>query len=156
MIVAAAAAMFVTVNALAARPPAVSAEPALKPNQPNHRRPGAEDGHRHVMGLLAVAIHVAPADHERDDERRDARADVDDRAAGEVEGAELEQPAIDRPHPVGDRRVDEDRPQDREENEGTEPLALGEGASDEGRRDRREHQLEHREQHERDRRCVDS
>ena len=39
MIVAAAAAMLVTVKALAARPPAVSAEPALKPNQPNHSRP---------------------------------------------------------------------------------------------------------------------
>ena len=39
MTVAAAAAMLVTVNALAARPPAVTAEPALKPNQPNHRRP---------------------------------------------------------------------------------------------------------------------
>ena len=39
MIVAAAAAVFVTTNALAASPPAVSAEPALKPNQPNHRRP---------------------------------------------------------------------------------------------------------------------
>ena len=37
--VAAAAAMFVTVKALAARPPAVTAEPALKPNQPNHSRP---------------------------------------------------------------------------------------------------------------------
>src|SRR3954451_23893547 len=39
VMVAAAAAMFVTVKALAARPPAVSADPALKPNQPNHRRP---------------------------------------------------------------------------------------------------------------------
>ena len=36
---AAAAAVLVTTNALAARPPAVSAEPALKPNQPNHSRP---------------------------------------------------------------------------------------------------------------------
>src|SRR3989338_5487856 len=35
---AAAAAMFVTTNALAARAPAARAEPALKPNQPNHRR----------------------------------------------------------------------------------------------------------------------
>src|SRR4029079_7074198 len=37
--VAAAAATLVTVKALAARPPAVSADPALKPNQPNHRSP---------------------------------------------------------------------------------------------------------------------
>ena len=39
MIVAAAAAVLVTTKALAARPPAVSAEPALNPNQPNHSRP---------------------------------------------------------------------------------------------------------------------
>ena len=52
--VAAAAAMLVTMKALAARPPAATAEPALKPNQPNHRRPGAEDGHRHVVRLDAA------------------------------------------------------------------------------------------------------
>src|SRR3989344_7337499 len=34
---AAAAAVFVTTNALAARAPAASAEPALNPNHPNHR-----------------------------------------------------------------------------------------------------------------------
>src|SRR5258706_13038037 len=39
LIVAAAAAVFVTTSAFAARPPAVRAEPALKPKQPNHRRP---------------------------------------------------------------------------------------------------------------------
>src|SRR6185295_17183228 len=37
--VAAAAAVLVTTKALAARPPAETAEPALKPNQPNHSRP---------------------------------------------------------------------------------------------------------------------
>ena len=37
--VAAAAAVLVTTNALAARPPALTADPALNPNQPNHRRP---------------------------------------------------------------------------------------------------------------------
>ena len=39
MTVAAAAAMFVTVKALAASPPAVSADPALNPNHPNHSSP---------------------------------------------------------------------------------------------------------------------
>src|SRR4051794_20634920 len=39
VIVAAAAAMFVTVNALAARPPAGGADRAWKPTQPNRRRP---------------------------------------------------------------------------------------------------------------------
>ena len=36
---AAAAAMFVTRNADPASPPAERADPALNPNQPNHRRP---------------------------------------------------------------------------------------------------------------------
>ena len=44
--VAAAAAVLVTTKALAARPPADRAEPALKPNQPNQRRPAP----RTVMG----------------------------------------------------------------------------------------------------------
>ena len=78
-------------------------------------------------------------------------ADVDDGAAGEVERAELEQPAVGRPHPVRDRGVDEDRPQDREQHERAEALALGERAGDERRRDGREHQLERGEQDERDR-----
>ena len=51
---AAAAAMFVLTNACAARPLAPRADPALKPNQPNHRRPvpsmlsGSECGRRRV------------------------------------------------------------------------------------------------------------
>ncbi len=101
------------------------------------------------------AVERAAADHEGDDEGGHARADVDDGAAGEVERAELEQPAVDRPDPVGQRRVDEDRPEDREEDEGAEALALGEGAGDEGRRDGREHQLERGEQDERDGDRVD-
>ena len=45
--VAAAAAMLVTVKALAARPFAATAEPALNPNQPNHSRPAP----RTVIGM---------------------------------------------------------------------------------------------------------
>ena len=37
-------------EAVRRRPPS----PALKPNQPNHRRPGAEDGHRDVVRLHAA------------------------------------------------------------------------------------------------------
>ena len=73
----------------------VEAEPA-EPQQP-----GAEDGHRHVMRLGLLAVHGASPDHQRDDQRGDARADVDDRAAGEVERAELEQPAVASTTPSG-------------------------------------------------------
>src|SRR6266480_3398515 len=127
----------------------------VEPEPAEPQQPGAEHDHRDVVRLLAVPVHVAPADHQRDDERGHARADVDDRAAREVERAELVQPAVGRPDPVGDRRVDEDRPQDREEHERAEALPLGERARDQRRRDRREHELEHGEQHERDRHGVD-
>jgi hypothetical protein len=56
---------------------------------------------------------------------------------------------------VGEGRVDEDRPEGREQDERAEPLALGVRAGDEGRRDRREHHLERREQDERDRAARD-
>src|SRR5256886_16582118 len=49
---AAAAAVLVFVNASAARPLAASAEPALKPNQPNHRRPAP----RSTSGTLCGTI----------------------------------------------------------------------------------------------------
>ena len=133
MIVAAAAAVLVTMKALAARPfgrdrrAGIEAEPA----EPQQAR--AEDGHRHVVRLHRLAVDGAAADEQGDDQGRDAGADVDDGAAGEVERAELEQPAVGRPDPVGQRRVDEDRPEDREQDERAEPLALGEGAGDEGR-----------------------
>ena len=155
MIVAAAAAVLVTMKALAARPPAVSAEPALNPNQPNHSRPAPRTVIGTSCGVIASPFLWRRADQDGDDEGRDARAEVDDRAAGEVERSELEQPAVGRPDPVRDRRVDEDRPEDREQDEGAEPLALGERAGDEGRRDRREHQLEGGEQHERDGHRID-
>ena len=123
-----------------------------EPAEPQQAR--AEHGHRHVVRLHRLAVDHATPDEQRDDQGRDARADVDDGAAGEVEGAELVQPAVGRPHPVGERRVHEDRPQEREQDERAEPLALGEGAGDEGRGDRREHQLEGSEQHERDGRRI--
>ena len=111
----------------------VEAEPA----EPQEAR--AEDGHRHVMRLHPFAVGDAPADENGNDQGRQARRGVDDGATSEVEGAELEQPAVGGPDPMGDQRVDQDGPQDGEEDEGCEPLPLGEGAGDERRGDRREH-----------------
>src|SRR5919106_2908418 len=50
--VAAAAAVLVTMNAFAASPFAATAEPALNPNQPNHRRPAP----RIVIGTSCGSI----------------------------------------------------------------------------------------------------
>jgi hypothetical protein len=48
---------------------------------------------------------LAIADHEDDGERSDTSADVNGRAAGEVECSHFEEPAVE--HPLGARDVDE-------------------------------------------------
>ena len=107
----AAAATNVFRNACAATPFAASAEPALNPNQPNHRMPvpssvsGSECG---GIGVLRPAPALAEHEHER--ERGGAGVDVHDGAAGEVERAALGEPAAGE-HPVRDRRVHEQRPE---------------------------------------------
>ncbi len=126
----------------------VEAEPA----EPQEAR--AEDGHRDVVGLDTLAVEHAAPDQDGDEQGRHARGGVDDGAAGEVEGAQLVQPAVGGPDPVRHGGVDEHRPQDGEQHERAEALALGERARDQGRRDGREHQLEGGEQDERDRRAV--
>ena len=81
----------VLIIASAAAPFASRFEPALKPNQPTHSSEAPiivmvrECG---AMQLLAVAD--ALADHERADQTGDARIDVHDGAAGEVDRAPLE------------------------------------------------------------------
>src|SRR5207253_10879658 len=103
----------------------VEAEPA----EPEERR--AQDGHRRIVRVHRLAAEAdAPAKDERGDERRDATRDVHDGAAREVERTELAEPAA-APDPVRDRVVDERGPEQREDDEGLEPLALGERAGDE-------------------------
>ena len=117
----------------------VEAEPA----HPEQR--GADHGEGQVVRrhrLLAVA--AALAEEERGDERRVAARHVDDETAGEVLGAEREEPAA-APDHVRERAVDHQQP-DRDEGEvGTEAHALGEGADHQRGRDDREHRLEHHE-----------
>src|SRR5207247_129128 len=118
----------------------VEAEPA-EPQQP-----GAHHRHGQVVWLhRLVAVATPPAEHERAHERGHARRDVHDGAAGEVERAQPLEPAAVAPHPVREGVVHEGRPQHREEQEGRELLALGEGARDQRRRDDREHELEEHE-----------
>ena len=71
MIVAAAAAVLVTMKALAARPPAVTAEPALKPNQPNHSRPAP----RTVIGTSCGSM-LSPLTWRRPMSRATTRAET--------------------------------------------------------------------------------
>ena len=61
---------------------------------------------RHVLGAEALAL----AEHQGADQAGDAGVDVHHGAAGEVEHAPVAEEAA-APHPVGDRRVDDQRPQ---------------------------------------------
>ena len=104
--------MCVLTSAVAASSLPASAEPALNPNQPNHRIPAPIS----VSGRLCGAIGCCGQprrlpEHEDRGQRRDPGVDVHDRAAGEVERAALEQPARGREHPVRDRRVHEHEPE---------------------------------------------
>ena len=101
-----------------ARGPAVTAEPALKPNQPIQSKQAPRTLSTRLWGRKgSVGIARALADHERGDEAGHAGIDVDDGAAGEVENAERKEPAVGVPGPVGDRRIDEEAPQNREDDE---------------------------------------
>ena len=90
---------------------------------------------------VAARIATPLRQDEQKSERRHAREDVDDGATGEVEDALLEQPAVDIPHPVADRVVNDRCPQNREQTPGTELHPFGDRSDDEGRRDDREHHL---------------
>ena len=74
--------------AAASRASAIEAEP------PEPEETGAKQGERHVLrndGLPRVVL--ARAEHDRYHERRGGGVDVDDGAAGEIERAQLAEPA---------------------------------------------------------------
>ena len=133
---------------------AASAEPALKPNQPNHSMPVPRMMNGMWAGTCASPAQVAlpPAQHVGAGQRGQPRRHVHHGAAGEVEHAPLAQEPVRMPGPVRQRRVDEEREQRHEHQVGAEAHPLGKGARDQRRRDDRELQLEQREQQQRDRR----
>ena len=126
-------------HARADRRAGVEAEPA----DPQQAR--ADEGQDHIVAGPCV---VALAQHDRGDQTRDARVDVHDRAAGKVENLDpgrvvgRVEDAVGSPEPVGDRGVDEDRPQAHEPQHRRELHAFRISAGDEGRRDDREGHLE--------------
>ena len=153
-IIAAAEAVLVVAKARTAVGEAARAEPALKPNHPNHSMPVP----RITKGMWAGTC-VSPSrwlcrrpSTQRAGQGGQPRGHVDDRAAGEVEHAPLPEEALRVPGPVRQRRVDEEREQRHEDQVGAEPHALGKRAGDQRRRDDRELQLEEREQQHRNRR----
>ena len=90
---------------------------------------------------MSTRIATPLRQDEQQRQRRHAREDVNDGAAGEIEHALLEQPAVDVPDPVADRVVNDRCPEKREQAPGTELHPFGDRSDDEGRRDDREHHL---------------
>ena len=92
----------------------------MNPNHPNHNSAGSEDRHGQVVGHEGgvVAVTLALAHHQGRGQRRDTGVDVDDRAAGEVQGPQFAEPAAVTPDPVGHRVIDEGDPKDREHQKG--------------------------------------
>ena len=124
------------VHAGVVRVAAVEAVPA-EPEQA-----GADGDHRQVVRRvdLAVARETRP-DHPGGDEARDARREMDDVAAAEVDRAVLGEPAA-APDQEGVDRVDAGRPEQDEGDPGLEVDAAEHRAEHQDRRDRREHELE--------------
>ena len=121
-----------------------------EPAEPEQAR--AEQRERHVVRQDRLPREILPrSDHDRRDERGNAGVHVHDRAACEIERAQLRQPAA-APDPVGDRTVDDDRPQGDEQRVGGEAHPLDDGARDERGRDDRERPLVGHEEHLRDQR----
>ena len=107
----------VFVNASTLGLPVENPLPPLKPNQPNHSRPGAEQHVDRVVRQQRLApVVLARADDQRRGQRREAGAHLDRDAAGEVERPARLQPAA-AERPVREHRVDEHRPQRREDEE---------------------------------------
>ena len=142
---AAAAARCVLRNAEPASWLAASAEPALKPNQPNHRMPAPRTVSGRLCGWMLVRAVAPCACRAR---ARQPSAAAADEMWTTVPPAKSSAPSLysqpPAPHPVGERAVDEDRPQHREHHVRLELHALGDRAGDQPDRDDREHALVHR------------
>ena len=101
--------------------------PALKPNQPNQRMPGAEQRHRQVVRRhrLAAASRGASRSPGRTASAATPALMCTTVPPAKSSAPSLTQPAVRRTDPVRDRRVDEDDQSADEQHVGREPHALG-------------------------------
>ena len=122
------------------------AEPALKPNQPTH----SSDVPIRVSVRLCGAIGSLPKPIRLPSTRQQTRPAMPALMCTTVPPAKSSTPSpnrkpIGRPDPMGDRRVDQDRPQHHEDQHRRELHPVDEGAHDQRRGDRGEGHLEHHE-----------
>ena len=96
-----------------------------------------------LWGMKAgvVAVTLALAHHQGRGQGGDTGVDVHHRAAGEIQGPQVLQPAAVTPDPVGHRTVNDGEPEDHEHQKSAELHALGKGAGDQGRGDDGKHGL---------------
>ncbi|CAB4853590.1 unannotated protein [freshwater metagenome] len=126
----------------------------VEPDPTEPQDAGAEDRERQVVRRHRFLPVTAPhTDDQHHGECSGAGIDVDDSAAGEVERTAFEQPAGGAEHPVGDDRVDDDRPHADEDRVGTELQAVSRGPRDQRWGDDGEHHLVRHEQQRRDDQC---
>ena len=88
-----------------------------------------------------VAVTLAFAHHQGRCQGHDAGVDVYHRAAGEIQGPQVLEPAAVTPDPVSHRTIDDGDPQDHEHQKSAEFHPFGKGAGDQSRRDDGEHGL---------------
>jgi len=117
----------------------VEAEPA------EPQETGAQHDERGVVRTIGhQTVAAATAKEQAEHETGDAGADMDDIAAGEVEGADhiADEGTLTTPHHVREGRVDQQQPGGDERDHRTELHAPGERTGDDGHGDDREHHLE--------------
>src|SRR5262245_51657752 len=135
----------VTVMAMPASPPALSALPALKPDHPHPQQASASLGHPRCMRWLhLVGKAYARPEQDGEDKCGNSGSQVHHKAAGKIENAPLRKPAP-APNPMCDRHVDEKKPKEREQKHGAKAHSLHKSADDERGRDNGEGHLEHEE-----------
>jgi len=112
--------------------------PALKPNQPTHKRQAPIEAEHHGVGLhFGVGVADALAQIKTADQRRDAAGDVDHGATGEIQRGDaaagrVQQPSH-APDHVGHRTINDERPERQKDRHGAELHAFGKGAGDQRR-----------------------
>lgn len=110
---------------------AVEAEPAEP--QEHCAENDVRDVVRSVWQPVVFAVPRASSKHQGVGERRGARGDVDGRTTGKVETSELVGPSVGVPGPVGNRVVDDCRPDKHKDNGGEHSAAISCGTDSEGR-----------------------
>ncbi len=127
-----------------ARGLALSAEPPLKPNDPQER--GADRGHGQIVRREILGAVAAPrAEHVSGDETRDARVQVHDDTARKIHHTHAGEEAA-TPDPVRARDVDDKEPCNDEEQERREAHAVRDRTRDQRAGDDGERHLIGREQ----------